>query len=88
MKAIRIHQYGGPDVLAQVEMLRPTPGPNEVLIKVYAASVSPFDWKARAGYVKEFFFLAFPATLGSDVSGTVEEVGSGAERGFRIVEGV
>jgi len=80
MKAIRIHQYGGPEVLAQVEMQRPTPGPNEVLIKVHAASVNPFDWKARAGYVKEFFPLAFPATLGSDVSGTVEEVGLGAAR--------
>ena len=78
MKAIRIHQYGGPEVLAQVEMQRPTPGPNEVLIKVQAASVNPFDWKARAGYVKEMFPLTFPATLGSDISGTVEEVGPGA----------
>src|SRR5258706_12388922 len=77
MKAIRIHQYGGPEVLAQVEMPRPAPGANEVLIKVHAASVNPFDWKARAGYVKEFFPLTFPATLGSDVSGTVEEVGPG-----------
>lgn len=77
MKAIRIHQYGGPEVLAQVEMQRPAPGANEVLIKVHAASVNPFDWKARAGYVKEFFPLTFPTTLGSDVSGTVEEVGPG-----------
>jgi NADPH:quinone reductase-like Zn-dependent oxidoreductase len=78
MKAIRIHQYGGPEVLAHVELQRPTPGPSEVLIKVHAASVNPFDWKARAGYVKDFFPLVFPATLGSDVSGTVEEVGPGA----------
>jgi NADPH:quinone reductase-like Zn-dependent oxidoreductase len=77
VKAIRIHQYGGPEVLAHVELQRPTPGPSEVLIKVHAASVNPFDWKARAGYVKEFFPLVFPATLGSDVSGTVEEVGPG-----------
>src|ERR1051326_4213751 len=80
MKAIRIHQHGGPEVLARVEMQRPGPGANEVLIKVHAASVNPFDWKARAGYVKEFFPLTFPATLGSDVSGTVEEVGPGAAR--------
>ena len=80
MKAIRIHSYGGPEVLAQVEMQRPAPGANEVLIKVHAASVNPFDWKARAGYVKEFFPLTFPATLGSDVSGTVEEVGPGVAR--------
>ena len=77
MKAIRIHQYGGPEVLAQVEMQRPTPGPNEVLIKVQAASVNPVDWKLRAGHVKEIFPVTFPATLGWDVSGTVEEAGSG-----------
>jgi len=80
MKAIRIHQYGGPEVLAQVELQRPTPGPNEVLIKVHAASVNPVDWKIRAGYMKDFLPLTLPATLGADVSGTVEEVGSSAAR--------
>ena len=75
MKAIRIHQYGGPEVLAQVEMKCPTPGPDEVLIKVRAASVNPLDWKMRAGLVKEIFPLTFPATLGRDVSGIVEEAG-------------
>jgi len=78
MKAIRIHQYGGPEVLAQVEMQCPTPGPDEVLIKVRAASVNPLDWKMRAGLVKEIFPLTFPATLGRDVSGTVEEAGDNA----------
>ena len=73
MKAIRIHQYGGPEVLAQVEMQRPTPAPDEVLIKVHAASINPIDWKLRAGHVKEVFPLTFPSTLGWDVSGTVEE---------------
>lgn len=80
MKAIRIHQYGGPEVLAQVETQRPTPGRNELLIKVEAASVNPFDWKVRAGYMKDFFPLTFPATLGWDVSGTVEEVGPAVTR--------
>ena len=80
MKAIRIHQYGGPEVLAQVEMQRPAPGANEVLIKVHAASVNPVDWKMRAGYMKDFLPLSLPATLGSDVSGTVEGVGPGAAR--------
>jgi len=82
MKAIRIHQYGGPEVLAQVEMQRPAPGANEVLIKVKAASVNPIDWKLRAGYMKDIFPLTFPATLGLDVSGTIEEVGLGAA-GFK-----
>ena len=80
MKAIRIHQYGGPEVLAQVEMQRPTPKPNEVLIRVHAASVNPAGWKVRAGYMKDFLPLPLPATLGADVSGTVEEVGSSVTR--------
>ncbi|HUA66733.1 MAG TPA: NADP-dependent oxidoreductase, partial [Alphaproteobacteria bacterium] len=80
MKAVRIHQYGGPEVLAHVEMKRPTPGPNEVLINVQAASVNPVDWKLRAGYMKDVFPLTFPATLGWDVSGTVEEAGADVTR--------
>jgi len=80
MKAIRIHQYGGPEVLAEVEMQRPTPGPDEVLIKVQAASVNPIDWKLRAGYAKEVFPLTFPATLGWDVSGTIEAAGANVTR--------
>ncbi len=86
MKAIRIHQYGGPEVLAQVEMQRPTPAPDEVLIKVAAAAVNPVDWKLRAGYVKEIFPLTFPSTLGWDVSGTVEEVGADVTRFKRGTE--
>src|SRR5258708_37100017 len=80
MKAIRIHQYGGPEVLAEVEMQRPTPGANEVLIKGKAASVNPVGRKIRAGHMKDFLPLTLPVTLGSDVSGTVEEVGPGAAR--------
>ena len=80
MRAIRIHAYGGPEVLAQVEMQRPAPGPNEVLIKVQATSVNPIDWKLRAGYVKDVFPLSFPSTLGWDVSGTVEEAGAEVTR--------
>ena len=80
MKAIRIHQYGGPEVLAEVEMQRPVPGQGEVLIKVQAASVNPIDWKLRAGHMKEVFPLTFPATLGWDVSGTVEEIGDNVTR--------
>ena len=75
MKAIRFHQYGGPEVLAQVEMQRPKPDHDEVLIKVHAAAVNPIDWKMRAGHVKEVFPLTFPSTLGWDVSGTIEEAG-------------
>lgn len=75
MKTIRIHQYGGPEVLSVVEMDRPKPGPDEMLIKIHAAGVNPVDWKIRAGYLKDYFPLTFPATLGFDVSGVIEAAG-------------
>ena len=49
MKAVRIHRYGAPDVLALDEIPRPRPGPNELLVRVHAAGVNPLDWKIRAG---------------------------------------
>jgi len=80
MKAVRIHQYGGPEVLSLEDVQRPTPGPDELLIKVRAASVNPADWKIRQGYLQQFFPLSLPATLGGDFSGTVEATGSGVTR--------
>jgi NADPH:quinone reductase and related Zn-dependent oxidoreductases len=77
MKAVRIHSYGGPEVLSYEEMPRPTPGPGEVLIRVHATSVNPFDIAARNGYMHSWFNYSFPLTLGSDVSGVIEEVGEG-----------
>ena len=47
MKAVRIHSYGGPEVLSFEEAPRPTPGPGEVLIRVHATSVNPFDIAVR-----------------------------------------
>lgn len=80
MKAVRIHQYGGPEVLFFEEIQRPTPGPGELLIKVRAAAVNPGDWKVREGYLKEYFPLSLPATIGADFSGTVEATGSGVTK--------
>ena len=51
MKAVRIHAYGGPDVLTYEDTPRPIPGEGEVLIRVHATSVNPFDCAVRAGYV-------------------------------------
>lgn len=77
MHAVRIHEFGGRDVLKYEEAPRPVPGKGEVLIKVHAAGVNPVDWKIRKGL---FGPVQFPATLGFDVSGVVEAVGEDVKR--------
>jgi NADPH:quinone reductase-like Zn-dependent oxidoreductase len=77
MKAVRIHSYGGVDVLRYEEAPRPTAGAGEVLIRVHATSVNPFDCAVRAGYMSSYFQYTLPVILGTDVSGTVEAVGPG-----------
>jgi NADPH:quinone reductase-like Zn-dependent oxidoreductase len=68
MKAVVIHETGGPEVLRFEEVDRPEPGDGEVLIRVRAASVNPVDWKYRRGLAER----QLPAVLGNDISGTVE----------------
>src|SRR6267142_236547 len=80
MKAVRVHNYGGPEVLQFEDAPRPTPGSGELLIRVYAASVNPLDWKIRAGYMKDYIPLPLPFILGWDVSGVVEAVGAGVTK--------
>jgi NADPH:quinone reductase-like Zn-dependent oxidoreductase len=75
MKAVRIHEYGGPEVLQYEDAPRPQPKPDEVLIRVHAAGVNPVDWKVRAGHVKEMLKYPMPFIPGWDVSGVVEETG-------------
>jgi NADPH:quinone reductase-like Zn-dependent oxidoreductase len=73
MKAIRIHSYGGPEVLQYEDAPRPVLNDDDVLIKVMAAGVNPVDWKIRQGYMKEMTVL--PLILGWDVAGVIEEKG-------------
>src|SRR5438874_13813218 len=80
MKAIAYHRYGSPGVLELEEIEKPIPGDDEVLIKVHAASVNPFDTHFVRG--KPYLFrimmgLRKPkiTRLGVDVSGRVEAVG-------------
>ena len=80
MKAIRIHNYGGPEVLRFEEVVVPAPGTDELLIKVQAASVNPLDWKTRAGYLKDYFPHKLPFIPGWDASGIVEGTGSGVTK--------
>lgn len=74
MRAIRQTVLGGPEVLDEVEVERPAPGPSELLVRVRAAGLNPTDWKHRenGGFLKEP-----PFVLGWDVSGVVEAVGLG-----------
>jgi len=77
MKAIVVHQYGGPEVLKFEEYPDPVPGLGEVLVRVAAASVNPIDYKRRAGLTKDFYPMHFPGLIGVDVAGTVVEIGPG-----------
>lgn len=75
MKAIRFHEYGGPEVLVLEDALVPNVGPGQVLVKVHAAAVNPADFKFRGGWFKDHVPLPLPFIPGADFSGTVESVG-------------
>src|SRR6202041_1653693 len=79
MKAVVVHQYGGPDVLKFEDYPDPVPGPGDVLVRVAAASVNPIDYKRRAGFTKDFYPIKFPGLMGVDIAGTVVTVGPGVE---------
>jgi len=87
MKAIRIHNYGGPEVLQYEDAPRPKPQAGEVLIRVHAAGVNPIDWKVREGHVKDFWSHKLPLILGWDLSGAVEAVGPGPAPAGRFKKG-
>jgi NADPH:quinone reductase-like Zn-dependent oxidoreductase len=76
MKAVQIHEFGGPEVLKFEDAPKPKPGADEVLIRVFASGVNPVDWKIREGQAKKKFPVKFPLIPGWDVSGEIEEVGS------------
>ncbi|MFT7623289.1 MAG: NADPH:quinone reductase-like Zn-dependent oxidoreductase, partial [Myxococcota bacterium] len=76
MKAVRIHEYGGPEVLRVEDVAEPECGPKDVLVQVRASSINPIDYKMRAGGQRAVVWLRFPSLLGMDISGTVLEVGS------------
>ncbi|MET3876402.1 NADP-dependent oxidoreductase [Chitinophaga sp. OAE865] len=77
MKAIRIYEFGEPEVMKIVEVERPVPAPDEILIKVYAASVNPADYIIRKGGNEGLKpLLKLPMGLGIDAAGIVEELGS------------
>jgi NADPH:quinone reductase-like Zn-dependent oxidoreductase len=76
MKAIVIHEYGGPETLKYEDVPRPEPEDDQLLIRVVAAGVNPVDGMIRSGLFAKDGSRAFPIILGGDVAGVVEKVGS------------
>jgi NADPH:quinone reductase-like Zn-dependent oxidoreductase len=85
MQAIRVHQFGGLDSLVLEDVPRPAPGDGEVLLRVKAAGVGPWDALVRSG--RSVLEQPLPLTLGSDVAGVVEQAGPGVSQ-FRAGDAV
>ncbi|MEU0495838.1 NADP-dependent oxidoreductase [Mycobacterium sp. NPDC006124] len=89
MKAIRLHEFGGPEALRYETVPTPTVAPGEVLVAVHAVGLNPPDWYLRDGYRQQHLpadlvpSIPLPAIPGSDVSGVVAEVGAGVD-GFSV----
>jgi NADPH:quinone reductase-like Zn-dependent oxidoreductase len=77
MKAALLKGYGGIDQFEIADIPTPHAGPGEVLIKIAASAVNPFDLILRQGLMAQFIPLPLPAVLGGDAAGTVAEVGEG-----------
>jgi NADPH2:quinone reductase len=78
MKAIVVHEFGGPDVMQLEDVPVPAPGPGQLLVKVAAVGVNPVDGYIRSGtYARK---PALPYSPGTDIAGTVEKTGEGATR--------
>jgi NADPH:quinone reductase-like Zn-dependent oxidoreductase len=75
MKAIVVHEYGGPEVLKHEDMPRPEPKEDQILIRVIAAGVNPVDAMIRSGMFAKYEKDVFPIIPGADVAGVVEKVG-------------
>jgi NADPH:quinone reductase-like Zn-dependent oxidoreductase len=79
MRAIRAHDYGGPEQLALVQAPVPEPGAGQVRVRLLVAGVNPADWKFRQGLMKQFAPLTFPWTPGLEGAGLVDAVGEGVD---------
>jgi NADPH:quinone reductase-like Zn-dependent oxidoreductase len=76
MKAIVVHEYGGPEVLKYEDVPRPEPKENEALVRVIAAGVNPVDALIRTGKYAKFFGTTLPLIPGYDIAGIVEKKGA------------
>jgi NADPH:quinone reductase-like Zn-dependent oxidoreductase len=80
MRAIRIHEFGGPEVLRAEEVPVPQPADDEILVRIAGASVNPVDYKTREGKYPAVKESDLPITLGRDLSGTVESCGAAMDQ--------
>lgn len=83
MKAAQISEYGDPSVVKVVEIDKPQCESGQVLVKVHASSLNPFDTIVRAGYVRDAMPLNLPVTLGGDIAGEIVAIGEGVD-GFTV----
>ncbi len=74
-EAVQYRRYGGIDVLEVNDVPRPSPGPGQVLVEVVAAGINPGEAKIREGLFAEMWPSTFPSGQGSDLAGTVAELG-------------
>ena len=82
-QAVRFDEYGGIDVLYVADVDRPTPAPGQVLVRVKAAGINPGEAAIRQGVFDGIWPAAFPSGQGSDLAGTIEELGDGGG-GFSV----
>ena len=78
MKAIQVHRFGGPEVLELHEVPTPKPGPGQILVRVRAAGVNPYDTYMRNGTYA--IKPPLPYTPGSDAAGSVDAIGDGVKK--------
>jgi NADPH:quinone reductase-like Zn-dependent oxidoreductase len=75
MKAVRIHRFGSPEVISFDDVPKPEPGRGEVVVRVNAAGIGPWDALIRSG--KSALPQTLPLILGSDISGVIDSLGPG-----------
>ena len=77
VKAIQFDTFGGPEVLHEVDIDKPAPGPDEVQVKVKRVGVNPFDGKVRSGFTRSFMTVNLPTVPGFEIAGVISAVGEG-----------
>ncbi|MDN7591450.1 NADP-dependent oxidoreductase [Burkholderia seminalis] len=87
MKAVLLTSYGDVDQLVFGDATTPEPGPGEVLLRLHASAVNPFDLYLRQGYFAEMIPLPLPAILGGDAAGVIAKLGAGVS-GWSVGERV